>query len=124
MNKKWILGVGMAVGMLGMGSAADASDKVYCVATAFSNDRPTVARVFKTKAKNNGYQTECSACEVKWSKYLEANYDDYFEFTTNIRGPYDERSEAEDEFEDYKSNARNQWHQKFYHASDFSCSGR
>jgi len=121
--KKWMIGASMAVAMLGMGSAASAADEVYCVASAFSNDMPTVVAIFKTKNQHDGYFTECSDCSTKWHHYLEAKYDNYFKFTIDTHGPYDSRSKAKEKAQDFESDARHRWHQPFYEASDFSCSG-
>jgi len=108
--------------VMGFAASANAADKVYCVASAFSNDMPTEVAIFKTKNQHDAYFTECSDCSVKWQKYLSAKYDEYYEFASQLHGPYDSRSEAEEVAQEFEIDARQKWHQPFHKAS-FSCSG-
>jgi len=117
--KQGVLGAAMAVAMIGVSSAAQAGT-AYCVVSAWSHNRPTVAKVFKIQESQ---YVQCGNCEVKWSHYLEANYNDYFEFTTHISDGLSQ-SEANENFQEYKRNARSMWHQPFYEARGFRCSGR
>ena len=118
MNKKWIFGIGMAVAMLGMGSMAQASG-YYCVPYAFSNDTPTVSTIIHVSKKN-----ACSiGCQNEWHDYISGNYDNYYKMAIDFEGPFESKSDAKYAFNKQKRRARQDWHQPFHHATDFSCSG-
>ncbi len=120
-KKKWMLGLAMAVGMMGMSAVADAKSYTrYCMAYATAYGATNVSTYFSMTVENISDACDIG-CENEWNDYLKGNFTDYYKTDTDIIS-YSSLSKAKSAFYSQKKHARD-INAPFHHARDFSCSG-